>query len=221
MKVLRNKAQTPNVCIIGLTLTETLGLVRRTWFQNSFKVFGILRQDSILSCTESHHQLKRQYSKLQHICLSPPSPSQMKRDALTGKPRLMKRETTSHLERVILSPEIQRMETAFSVTYLYTLPENVETKIKERNLVINNSNQDKPTRHLKQMRSSNQLWDRLTQLLVPCHNMHQNFIPTINKNDRRKLWANEGEPLKRDRVNSIGQETAHQKYKGQNDCGKN
>lgn len=34
--------------------------------------------------------------------------------------------------------------------------------------------------------------------------------------DSPKLWANEGE---RDRVNSIGQETTHQKYKGQNDCG--
>lgn len=54
-------------------------------------------------------------------------------------------------------PEIQRMESDFSVTYLDTLPENVQTKIKERNLVINNSNQDKPTRHLKQIRSSNQL----------------------------------------------------------------
>lgn len=33
------------------------------------------------------------------------------------------------------------------------------------------------------------------------------------------MWANEGEPFKRERVNSIGQETTHQKYEGQNDCG--
>lgn len=33
------------------------------------------------------------------------------------------------------------------------------------------------------------------------------------------MWGNRGEPFKRDRVNSIGQETTHQKYKGQNDCG--
>lgn len=33
------------------------------------------------------------------------------------------------------------------------------------------------------------------------------------------MCAKEREPFKRDRVNSIGQETTHQKYKGQNDCG--
>lgn len=185
MKVLRNKPQTPNVCIIGLILTETLGLVRRTWFQNSFKVFGILRQDSILSCTESHHQLKKQYSKLQHICLSPPSPSQMKRDALTGKPRLMKRETTSHLERVILSPEIQRMETAF----FCNLPVHFARECRNKNKREKFSNKQFQPRQANQTSQTNEEQQPAMRQIDSAPSTMSQHAPEFHPNYQQKWQA--------------------------------
>lgn len=79
-----------------------------------------------------------------------------------------------------LNPEIQRGETVSFVICLDTLLENVQTRIKDKDRIIGNFHPDKPTSHLKQVKRSNQRRVR-TQLLAPCHQMHQNFIPTINK----------------------------------------